>query len=99
MEMGMHTEQLSGRSQQVFFSSEEADNYTYPWADEVDFDKSTEIDAEGLESKEVNLKIRDAMRQGYGTIRVLNPAGIASPLPGESITKSVASGAYCQIES
>ena len=74
LEMGMHTEQLSGRTQQVFFSSEEGDNYTYPWADEVDFDKSTEIDAEGLEAKEVNLKIRDAMGQGYGTITVLNPA-------------------------
>ena len=74
LEMGMHTEQLSGRTQQVFFSSEEGDNYTYPWADQVDFDKSTEIDAEGLEAKEVNLKIRDAMGQGYGTITVLNPA-------------------------
>jgi hypothetical protein len=44
LEMGMHTEQLSGRTQQVFFSSEEGDNFTYPWADQVDFDKSTEID-------------------------------------------------------
>jgi glutamate synthase domain-containing protein 3 len=74
LEMGMHTEQLSGRTQQVFFSSEESDNYTYPWADEVDFAKSTEIDAEGVESKEVNSKIREAMEQGYGTITVLNPA-------------------------
>ena len=70
----MHTEQLSGRTQQVFFSSEEGDNFTYPWADNVDFDKSTEIDSEGLESKEINLKIRDAMGKGYGTISVLNPA-------------------------
>ena len=41
LEMGMHTEQLSGRTQQVFFSSEEEDNYTYPWSYDVDFDKAT----------------------------------------------------------
>ena len=38
-ELGMHTEQLSGRTQQVFFSAEESDNLVYPWAPEVDFDK------------------------------------------------------------
>ena len=41
-ELGMHTEQLSGRTQQVFFSAEESDNLVYPWAPEVDFDKSGE---------------------------------------------------------
>ena len=43
-ELGMHTEQLSGRTQQVFFSAEESDNLVYPWAPEVDFDKSGEIE-------------------------------------------------------
>ena len=36
-EMGMRTEQLTGRTQQVFFSPEESDNLTYAWAPEVDF--------------------------------------------------------------
>ena len=30
VESGLHTEQLSGRTQQVFFSSEEGENYFYP---------------------------------------------------------------------
>ena len=43
--MGMHTEQLAGRTQQIYFSASEEDNYTYPWALEVDFNKRVEIDA------------------------------------------------------
>ena len=39
-EMGMHTEQLAGRTQQVFFSAEEDENFTYPGA----FDPGTEFD-------------------------------------------------------
>ena len=30
--MGMRTEQLTGRTQEVFFSAEESGNLTYPWA-------------------------------------------------------------------
>ena len=29
-ESGLHTEQLSGRTQQIFFSPEEGENYFYP---------------------------------------------------------------------
>ena len=36
-EMGMHTEQLAGRTQQVFFSPEEGENFTYPYGFDVDF--------------------------------------------------------------
>ena len=31
-ELGMHTEQLRGRTQQVFFSAEASDNLVYPMA-------------------------------------------------------------------
>ena len=53
-EMGMRTEQLTGRSQQVFFSVEESGNLTYPWAPEVDFDKHSEINAEDLSASVIN---------------------------------------------
>ena len=72
-ELGMHTEQLSGRTQQVFFSAEESDNLVYPWAPVVDFDKSGEIDAESLNQQEVNAEIRRLMSEGIGTITVRNP--------------------------
>ena len=72
-ELGMHTEQLSGRTQQVFFSAEESDNLVYPWAPVVDFDKSGEIDAESLNQQEVNAEIRRLMSEGVGTITVRNP--------------------------
>jgi glutamate synthase domain-containing protein 3 len=69
----MHTEQLAGRTQQVFFSPEEEDSFTEPGAFEVDFNKRTEIDAADMDAKSINLKIRDLMRDGYGTIVVRNP--------------------------
>jgi len=71
--MGMHTEQLTGRTQQVFFSAEESSNFTYPYAFDVDFNKRTEFDAADLDGKAVNLKIRELMSEGYGTIVVQNP--------------------------
>ncbi len=72
-QMGMHTEQLAGRTQQVFFSPEEAENLLYPGAFDVDFDKRGELDAADLESLAVNLKIRELMGEGCGTIVVHNP--------------------------
>ena len=72
-EMGMRTEQLSGRSQQVFFSAEETGNLTYPWAPEVDFNRQAEIDAENLTSTEVNNRIRYLMEEGFVDNRVCNP--------------------------
>ena len=72
-ELGMHTEQLSGRTQQVFFSAEASDNLVYPWAPEVDFEKSGEIDAQSLSQEEVNAEIRRLMSEGVGTITVRNP--------------------------
>ena len=72
-DMGMHTEQLAGRTQQVYFKPEEAENFTYPEAFDVDFNKRTEFDAAEMVGLGVNLKIRELISQGYGTIVVKNP--------------------------
>jgi len=71
--MGMHDERLAGRTQQVFLSPEEEENLTPPDACEVDFDKRAELDARDLGTREVNARIRELMREGYGTILVRNP--------------------------
>lgn len=72
-EMGMHTEQLTGRTQQMYFSAEEGENFTYPYAYEVDFNKRAEFDAADMEAKEINLKLRELMQQGHGTVVLKNP--------------------------
>ncbi len=72
-EMGLHTERLAGRSLETFFDPEEEENFLYPWAFEVDPEKSREIDAADLDSSEINRRIRAAMEAGCGTVRVLNP--------------------------
>jgi len=73
LEMEMHAEQLRGRTQQIFFSPEEDENYLYPGAYEVDFAQKAKIDAQEMTSSEVNVKLRELMKQGYGTIAVTNP--------------------------
>ena len=73
LQMGMHTEQLAGRTQQRFFSPEEGENFVYPGSFEVDFNKRTELDAGPLDTSAINLKIRELMGEGYGTIVVHNP--------------------------
>lgn len=72
-EMGMHDEQLAGRTQQVFFSPEEEDSFTYPTSLEVDFAQRAEFDATPMSPGEVNLRIRELMEEGCGTIVVHNP--------------------------
>ncbi len=72
-EMGMHTEQLGGRSQQVFFSPEDGENFLYPDGPDLDFNKRTEFDATDLDAKSVNKKIRELANEGFGTIVVKNP--------------------------
>ncbi len=71
--MGMHTEQLAGRTQQIFFEPEAAENLVYPDACDVDFNKRAEFDAADLSPSDVNLKIRALIEQGHGTIVVKNP--------------------------
>jgi len=72
-DMGLHEEQLAGRTQQRFFSASEEENYTYPWAYEVDYEKSAEFDAADMEISAINIRIRDLMKSGHGTITVKNP--------------------------
>ena len=72
-DMGLHTEQLTGRTQQRFFSATEEENFTYPWSHEVDFDKSAEFDALDMDSTDINLKIRGLLQDGYGSITIKNP--------------------------
>ncbi len=72
-ELGMHTEQLAGRTQQVFFDPSEDENFLYPGAFEVDFDKVADFDAADMTISAVNLRIRELMKEGYGTINVKNP--------------------------
>ena len=72
-ELGMHTEQLQGRTQQTFFSATAEENFAQPFAYQVDFDKSAEFDADGLSTGEINRRLRELMQSGHGTIRVLNP--------------------------
>ena len=69
----MHTEKLSGRTQQVYFSPEEAENYTYAFSHDVDFNKSTEIDAKDLSSSQINAKMLELIKEGYGNFTILNP--------------------------
>src|SRR6185295_11202616 len=64
--MGLHSEQLAGRTQHLYFSAEEAENFTYPGAFEVDFAKEAEFDAAPLSIHEINLKLRELMSQGFG---------------------------------
>ena len=73
-ESGLHTEQLSGRTQQIFFSPEEGENYFYPYNGyEVDFKNKAEFDAKDMEIQEINLKIRELMKEGHGHIVMQNP--------------------------
>ena len=73
--MGLHKEVLTGRTQQVFFNPEEAENFYYYGAYDVDYNKRTEIDAEKLTCAQLNDKLHALMKDGYGTIVVKNPQG------------------------
>jgi len=72
-EMGMHTEQLTGRTQQVFFEAAADENFVYPGAKEVDFNKRAEFDAAEMDGTAINLKIRSLLSEGHGTIVIKNP--------------------------
>lgn len=76
--LGMTTEQLTGKSMHIEFDPEATERFEYPWAPEVDFNKRTEVDCDGLTPQEVNSKIRDLMVEGYGTVVLQNPRGMHS---------------------
>src|ERR1700674_449110 len=69
----LRNEPLTGRTQQVFFSAAEEENYLYPQSFSVDFNKRIELDAAALDTGAINRRIRELMQQGCGTIVVQNP--------------------------
>ena len=73
--MGLHKEVLTGRTQQVFFNPEEAENFFYYGSYDVDFNKRTEIDAMDLTAAQLNDKLNSFMKEGYGSVVVKNPQG------------------------
>ena len=73
--MGLHKEVLTGRTQPVFFNPEEAENFFYYGAHDVDFNKRTEINALELTAKQLNDKLHSLMKEGYGSVVVQNPQG------------------------
>ena len=72
-EMGLHEEQLKGRTQQRFFSVDESENLTYFHSFDVDTNKSGTIDALDMTPREINGEIRALMEKGIGNIIVDNP--------------------------
>ena len=69
----MREETLAGRSQQIYFSPEEEENFLYPDSTGVDFAKEAEFDATDMSTNEINKNIRALMADGIGTIRIKNP--------------------------
>ena len=69
----LHKEQLAGRTQQQFFKAEDGENYVYPDSFQVDFAKAADFDAGPMSTRDINLKLRELMRQGCGTIALRNP--------------------------
>ena len=74
-DMGMHAEQLAGRTQQIYFSPSAEENFVHAYAYDVEFDKATEFDCAEMSATEANIKVRDLMKEGYGTITIKNPMG------------------------
>ena len=75
-EMGLHTEQLKGRSIEKLFDidlDEVPHGFSLPDAYDVDFNKRAEIDASNMTAATVNQAIRELMQDGYGTIVIRNP--------------------------
>ena len=64
-EMGLHQEQLKGRTQQKFFSIDESANLTYFHSFEVDTNKSATIDAIDMTPREINREIRAVNGKRY----------------------------------
>ena len=71
--MGLHSEVLTGKTQQKFFNPDEAENFFYWGAYDVDFNKRTDLDVKDMDCKEANRNIDELMSQGYGTNVIKNP--------------------------
>ena len=55
--MGMHSEVLTGRTQQKFFNPDEAENFYYFGTYDVDFNKRTDLDVKDMTAADANKKI------------------------------------------
>lgn len=66
-------EELRGKGYEVFWEPEEEENFLYPEAQTVDFDKTTKIKGVNLSCTEINKKIRGLIKEGYGTITIDDP--------------------------
>ena len=55
--MGMHSEVLTGRTQQKFFNPDEAENFYYFGTYDVDFNKRTDLDVKDMTAAEANKEI------------------------------------------
>ena len=75
-DMGLHTEKLTNRTQQRFFDAGESANLTYAWAPVVDTNKVGTLDCEGMDATAINIRIRELMDQGCGTIDLSNPGSM-----------------------
>ena len=73
--MGLHTEVLTGKTQQKFFNPDEAENFYYFGTYDVDFNKRTDLDVKNMTAAEANKELDNLMSQGYGTIVIKNPQG------------------------
>ena len=62
--MGMHSEVLTGRTQQKFFNPDEAENFYYFGTYDVDFNKRTDLDVKDMTAADVNKEI--------GTVDIVN---------------------------
>ena len=72
--MGMHTEVLTGRTQQKFFNPDEAENFYYFGTHDVDFNKRTDLDVKDMTAAEANKEIDNLMGQGYGCLLYTSPS-------------------------
>ena len=62
--MGLHTEVLTGKTQQKFFNPDEAENFYYWGTYDVDFNKRIELDVNDIDCKEANKKIDELDESG-----------------------------------
>ena len=76
--LGMMTEQLTGRSMFIEFNPDAEERFVYPWAPDVDYNRRTEIDLDGMTNTEANAKLRALMAEGYGSVVLKNPRGMHS---------------------
>ena len=68
---GLHTEQLAGRTQQVFFSAAEEENFLYPAGVQRRFQQARPSSMRPRSTPvRSTASIRELMKQGYGTIVV-----------------------------